>query len=310
MRLLHMTDVHFLRMGVRGALGKRALGLANLWVRGRRHYFDAPSVVPEAIADALTFSPDLFCMTGDVTAMSYESEFAEARQAFAPLLDTMPSVVIPGNHDIYTTGAEREARMERTFGAFMAGGIWDDDAGSWTGAPALDGAAPWPTRFRFRDVDVVATNPCKPGLRANGRFTDGAISRAEEMVREGREADRPVVYMLHYPVLEPDGEPYRDSGHSLVDIDELLVSLKRTPPSIIMHGHKHVAFRQTLRADDGTEVPILGCGTTSATSPLPERAAGYYLVDIHDGEVKRIHRRRRIPDGGGFVDDERLSDPV
>ncbi|MCO4769347.1 MAG: metallophosphoesterase [Deltaproteobacteria bacterium] len=311
MRLLHMTDVHFLGpSSLRGKLGKRTLGLANLWIRGRRHYFDAAAVVPAAIEDARTFSPDLFCMTGDVTALSSPAEFAEARAAFGPLLDTLPSVVIPGNHDVYTTGAHRAARMEKTFGAFMSGGDWDGSAGSWTATPPSVGPVDWPTRFRFGDVDVIATNPCRPGLRASGRFDAGAIARAEALVAESRAAGQAVVYMLHYPVLEPDGTVYRDPGHSLDDIDELVASLKRQPPHLILHGHKHTAFRQTLAADDGTDVVILGCGTTSAVSPLPERAAGYYLIDLDANGVNRIHRRRRGGETGGFVDDERLSDPV
>lgn len=309
MRLLHMTDVHFLGpSSVRGKFGKRFLGLANLYIKGRRHYFDASGVVPVAIEDALLHEPDLFCLTGDVTAMSSPSEFAEGRRAFAPLLDTLPSVVIPGNHDIYTTGAQRDARMEKTFGPFMAGGTWQD--GSWTGAPSFDGPAPFPARFRVGFMDIIATNPCKPGLHASGRFADGAVARAEELVAESRAAGQVVVYMLHYPLLEPDGQPYTHAGHALEDIDDVLASLRRAPPHLILHGHKHIAFRVNLRADDGTLVPILGCGTTSAVSPIRERAAGYYLVDLEPSGVKRIQRRVRDGATGCFVQDEGLSDPV
>lgn len=311
MRLLHMTDVHFLGPGsLSGMFGKRTLGLANLYIKGRRHYFDADAVVPVAVQDALTFEPDLFCLTGDITAMSSPSEFAAGRAAFGPLLDSMPSVVVPGNHDVYTTGAARDARMERTFGPWMSGGRWDEETAGWVGGASLDGAAPFPVKFSVGDVDVVATNPCKPGLRASGRYPQGALAAAEELVRESRAAGRAVVYLLHYPVLEPTGEPYRDPGHALDDLDEVLASLKRTPPHLILHGHKHTAYRQELSADDGTAVPILGCGSTSALSPMRERAAGYYLVDLDAEGVNRVHRRRRDADTGRFVDDEALSDPV
>jgi 3',5'-cyclic AMP phosphodiesterase CpdA len=304
-----MTDVHFLGPStLRGKLGKRSLGLANLYLKGRRHYFDASTVVPEAIGDALKHGPDLFCLTGDVTAMSSPSEFAEGRSAFAPLLDTLPSVVIPGNHDIYTSGAQREARMEKTFGPFMAGGTWQE--GRWTGAPPLDGAAPFPTRFRVGFVDIIATNPCRPGLHASGRFPDGALQTAEELVAESRAAGQVVIYMLHYPLLEPDGAPYKHSGHALEDLDDVLASLKRVPPHLILHGHKHIAFRVNLTAEDGSLVPILGCGTTSAVSPIRERAAGYYLIDLVPGGVERVQRRVRDASTGLFVEDETLSDPV
>jgi 3',5'-cyclic AMP phosphodiesterase CpdA len=311
MRLLHMTDVHYLGPSpLRAKFGKRALGLANLYLRGRRHYFDADAVVPAAARDALEQAPDLFCLTGDVTAMSSPNEFAAAREGFAPLLDGVPSVVVPGNHDVYTRGAQREGRMELTFGPFMRGGTWDDETGRWTGADLPHGAAPFPTRFRLGPVDVIATDPCRPGLRAEGRYADGALARAEALVEESRAAGQTVVYLMHYPVLEPSGEPYRDPGHALHDLDDVLASLRRAPPHLILHGHKHTAFRQTLVADDGAAVPVLGCGSTSALSPIRDRAAGYYLVDLDASGVNAVHRRYRDASTGTFVRDETLSDPV
>ena len=79
MRIIHMTDVHFLRTpGLRRMMSKRALGLVNLYVVGRRNYFDAATLVRQAVADALQWKADLFVMTGDVTAMSMDEEFEEA----------------------------------------------------------------------------------------------------------------------------------------------------------------------------------------------------------------------------------------
>ena len=291
MRLLHMTDVHFLSLALsRGSLGKRSLGLLNLFLRGRRHYFDADRLVPEAVQDALGHAPDLFCLTGDITALSQEVEFAAARAAFAPLLDCLPSVVVPGNHDVYTTGAAKGDRFGRHFGGFHGG-------------------PEWPGSVRVGEVEVIATNPCRPSLRADGRFPDGAIAAAEELVRRARAAGRVVVYLVHYPILEQDGEPYRDDGHCLLDLDPLLESLRRAPPHLLLHGHKHTAYRQRLLADDGSVVTILGGGSSSALSPRPDRAAGYFLVDLDAEGVSRVERRCRQADGS-FVRDEALSDPV
>lgn len=309
LRLLHMTDVHFFRpRGLEGAFGKRALGLANLYIKGRRHYFDPDRVVPVAVDDALRHTPDLFCHTGDVTALSAPEEFVAARAAFAPLLDSVPSVVVPGNHDVYTRGAERSARMEETFAPFMAGGTWDDEAGRWVGAPPLGGGpVPWPSRFRLGFVDVIATNPCRPGLLASGRFGPGAIARAEELVRESRAAGQVVVYLTHYPVLEPEGAIYDHAGHALLDVHELVESLRRAPPDLLLHGHEHQAFRQTLEGE-GRNTLVLGCGTTSAVTPLRPRAAGYFLVELGRDGVRAVRRRVRDPETGAFLDDPDLSD--
>lgn len=293
MRLIHMTDVHFYRPpNLRGVLSKRALGLANLYVAGRRKYFDAHDVVGRAVADALEFSPDAFVMTGDVTAMSSDEEFEDARQAFGPLLDSVPSVVIPGNHDVYTRGAARKARMERFFGRWMAGGTWDEEAGAWVeGAELAPGRpTPWPVRFRLGSTDIVATNPCRPVFRSSGLFGAKAIADAEALVADSREAGQQVVYLLHYPPLASDGEPYRRDGHCLEDVDDLLDSFRRSPPDLILHGHKHEAWRVDVALPEGG-VPILNCGTTSAISPLEDRTAGYYIIEIEGGQLRSVRRR-------------------
>jgi len=230
-------------------------------------------------------------------------------------MSSLPSVVVPGNHDIYTVGAKRDARMERHFGAFMGGGTWDDKARSWAGGWSAAAAgpgvpAPWPVRFRIGSVDVIGTNPCKPGLRAWGRFGPGAIARAEALVEASRADGQHVVYMLHYPLMGPDGLPYRRPGHSMEDLPELLASLRRAPPDLILHGHKHIAYRGTLTVDESRGVPILGCGSSAAASPLPDRTAGFFLVDFDDQGISAVTRRRLDLESRAFVAFPELSGPV
>jgi 3',5'-cyclic AMP phosphodiesterase CpdA len=299
-----MTDVHFfVPPGIRGMFGKRALGLANLYAMGRRNYFDAHEVVERAVADAQQFDADAFVMTGDLTAMSSQVEFEDARAAFGPLLDSLPSVVIPGNHDVYTRGSSKSARMERTFGPWMAGGIWDADAGRWEGGASLKPGhgVPWPVRFRLGDTDFIATNPCRPGLRASGRFGPEALASARELVAESRAAGQQVVFLLHYPPLDEEGAPYRRAGHCIDDVDGLLEAFEVEPPSLILHGHRHHAWRVDLAAT-GQRVPILNCGTTSAISPLQDRTAGYYIIELEGGELRSVRRRILLAGSESFSD--------
>ncbi|MEE2828725.1 MAG: metallophosphoesterase, partial [Myxococcota bacterium] len=245
---------------------------------------------------ALEFSPDAFVLTGDVTAMSSEEEFEDARAAFGPLLDSVPSAVIPGNHDLYTRGAARQSRMERFFGPWMGGGTWDEGAGSWVGGTEAGQPVPWPVRFRLGGTDFVATNPCRPSLRSTGRFAEGAIEAAEQLVARAREDGQQVVYMLHYPLLGGDGAPYTREGHSLEDVDDLLASIQRVPPDLVLHGHKHECWRVDVDLKSGGAVPILNCGTSSAVSPLEDRTAGYYIIELEEGRLVSV-RRRILPTG-------------
>ncbi len=304
MRILHMTDVHFLQPPpLKGMLGKRALGMANLYLAGRRGHFDARALVGLAVQDALQWDADLFVFTGDLTALAVDDEFAEGYAAFSPLLLSMPSIMIPGNHDTYTRDATRNALMEQHVGAWMAGGEWDADKRAWSGAETLRGAVPWPVSFRLNGTTLVATNPCRPSLRATGYFGPKALQRAEDLVREAQGAGRQVVYLLHYPPLASDGTPYTHSGHCLEDVDDLLASLRRAPPALVLHGHKHQAYRADLPLPDGGVVPIFNCGTTSAISKTPERTAGYFLYDLEDGQLRKVRRRMLLAGESKFVDD-------
>jgi 3',5'-cyclic AMP phosphodiesterase CpdA len=298
-----MTDVHFLRVpALRRMLGKRALGLANLYVLGRKDYFDAARVVERAVADVLRRPPELFVLTGDLTALALDEEFEDARRAFLPLLSTLPSVVIPGNHDEYTRGAFVESRMERWFGPWMSGGTWDAERGAWRGGGlGAGGRVAWPVRFRLGDTDVVATNPCRPGLQAAGRFEPGAIERAEALVAESAAAGRQVVYLLHYPPMDADGTPYDGRAHGLSDARELLLSLRRSPPHLVLHGHKHRCWRVDLPSEDGRSVPVFNCGSSSAVSPLADRAAGWFEYELRARQLVSATRRMYESDGDRFV---------
>jgi 3',5'-cyclic AMP phosphodiesterase CpdA len=304
MRILHMTDVHFLQPPpIKGLLGKRALGMANLYLAGRKSKFDATTLVGLAVDDALQWDADLFVFTGDLTALAVDREFVQGHQAFAPLLETMPSIMIPGNHDTYTREATRAARMEHYLGAYMAGGQWNTQESAWSGAEGLRGGVDWPVEFRLGDTTLVATNPCRPSLRATGRFGSGALRRAEAMTQAALGEGRQVVYLLHYPPLARDGSPYTHSGHCLEDVDELLASLRRAPPSLVLHGHKHDAWRVDLQVVGSDVVPIFNCGTTSAVSTTPSRTAGYFIYDLQGGQLRSVRRRMLLAGAGRFVDD-------
>lgn len=301
MRLVHFTDVHFYVPPSPGEVfGKRALGLVNLYVVGRARYFDAGAVVGRLVEDARAFAPDVAAITGDLSAMSTELEFAAARDGFAGLLDHVPTVVIPGNHDRYTYGATRSARMEATFGAWMGGGTWSGDAWADPDVAAGD-AVDRPVVFRIGEVSFIGTDPCRPGLRSSGRFPPGALAAIERLTAQERAAGRFVVLCMHYPPLDDAGEPYRRPGHCLVDVDAVLDTLRRSAPDLVLHGHRHACWRTSLSAGERT-VTVLNCGSSSAVTPLVDRAAGYYIVDIDDGRITSVRRRVLLADADAVQD--------
>ena len=185
----------------------------------------------------------------------------------------------------------------------MSGGRWDVDSRSWT-EPAVSPGKPvdWPVAFHLGDTCFVATNPCRPTLRSTGRFGSKAIARAEALVQKARTEGQQVVYLLHYPVFQPDGAVYKRSGHDLEDVDALLESFQRSPPDLVLHGHKHQAYRTRWQTREGKAVEVINCGTSSAKSPHPDRTAGYFVYELEGGELRSI-RRRILPPGKAVFED-------
>jgi 3',5'-cyclic AMP phosphodiesterase CpdA len=193
--------------------------------------------------------------------------------------------------------------MERTFGRWMAGGVWNESEGRWDGGAKLKAGSPvpWPVRFRLGKTDFIATNPCRPVLGSSGRFGPEAVADARKLVAESRQAGQQVVFLVHYPPLDREGEPYRRDGHCLEDVDALLEGFRSAPPHLVLHGHCHHAWRVDFAAGE-TQVPILNCGTTSAISPLKDRTAGYYVIELEDGVLRSVRRRILLSDADGFSD--------
>ncbi len=57
-----------------------------------------------------------------------------------------------------------------------------------------------------------------------------------------------------------------------------------------------------MTADGGDSINVLNCGSTSAVSPLPDRTAGYWIIELKDGRIVDLRRRILLPDADAFGD--------
>src|SRR5206468_2212393 len=83
-----------------GAL--RSLATVELWKGRGRLYEEAAEKLRAIVRDADALKADHCILTGDLTQLALEEEFAIAREALQPLKDRL--TVIPGNHDRYPLG--------------------------------------------------------------------------------------------------------------------------------------------------------------------------------------------------------------
>ena len=283
-RIAHATDVHWYeRPRLREVRGKRILGTANLFLRGRRH--DFTEAAQRALIDHLvSLDPDLLLLTGDLTAQALPRELDKARRALEPVLSRVPSLVLPGNHDVYTWQGMLQRDFEARFG------------------PWLHRDASGLARLDLGDVTVLGLDASRPSVASAGRVPDAQLARLEHLLEDEALLARFVVLAMHYPLLDPEGRPNTNPIDGLLDAERVLAALARARvrPRLIVHGHIHLGRHTTIRLPDGATIPSINCGASGwAFDPAHGRTAAMAVYDVEAGQLRGI--QRYLFDGRGFV---------
>jgi predicted MPP superfamily phosphohydrolase len=172
LRVAHLTDLHFqLTPSFRELSFKRLVSSVHLHVLGRAKRFSL-AAQREVIRAAAATLPDVVVVTGDLTAQGLRGELELARRELSCLLDRVPCLVIPGNHDIYT----RQCVRERTFEAVFS--PWMHAAGEQSPRPQsnLRDRSHGLYRLAHGPIDIVGLNPCRPTLfGAAGKYSEAEV---------------------------------------------------------------------------------------------------------------------------------------
>jgi len=280
LRIAHISDTHVLsHAGTKWRemlFNKRITGYANtLLRRSRVHRRDYLLAVLRAAAQAA----DHVVVTGDITNLSLESEFEEARA----LLDTMRSdiTVIPGNHDIYLPSTHRDRRFPHHFGTFMQSDLpeyaIDLPAGAFP-CVKLRGAA--------AIIALSSAVPRPPFIAAGylGREQLDGLRRVLEHPEVARRT--PVVLVHHAPMdARPRWQQLRDGLVDAAGLRETLMPLQR---GLVLFGHIHVRVQSTLRTNAGA-LDVVSASGAALDHPDPSIRAGFNQYDIDgEGRVVRI----------------------
>ncbi|MBX2800923.1 MAG: metallophosphoesterase [Myxococcales bacterium] len=285
MRLAHATDIHWFARPRLGQLAfKRVLGTANLYLRGRRHSFSR-SVQRQLVQHIRAIAPDAVMITGDLTAQALPAEFEMARDDLKPMLDALPTFVVPGNHDVYTAATQRQRAMQQWFEPWM--GLQDSGL----------------ARIDVGRLTLLGLDPNRATwLAASGRIPSAQLSALSKTLHDPELADQAVVLALHYPVVDRRGTLYDNAAHGLLNASELVSVLEDSPhrPQLIACGHVHHGFRSELRLSDGTSIPVCNCGSSGqAHQPDRRRAAAMAVYELRpDGSVGY---ERFVHDGTAFA---------
>lgn len=285
MRIAHVTDIHVqVRPAASELLNKRLVGSVNLYLFGRHSKF-SPQVQAALVRDVAAQAPDVVACSGDLTAQATDAEFAAAHALLAPLFSRQPTVLVAGNHDVYTRGAERDRRIEHHFAA-------------WTGT------GEWPRkRLIGEDLAFVCVESCRAHLLSSGRCGPGQLDRLDTLLADPDLDGRTVLLMLHYPLRDRRGEPYGPPTRSLSDARALETVLGRHPGRVaaVLHGHEHHGFRSAVPTAGGS-VPIFNPGSSGyACLPDQGRRAHFCLYTVTRGQPITVERFAYDGGRGGFL---------
>src|SRR4051812_36172062 len=244
MKLAHFSDVHALSLdGVRPwqFLNKRVAGYLNLRLNRREKH---PVALFRAIVDDLNARPvDHVVVTGDLTNLSLEPEFALAREILDGIrLGPGQVTVIPGNHDVYTLGALPRKLFRSVLQPYAS-----PDGKSGVEFPLVR------VRGEVAIVGLSTALPSPPPL-ADGWVGGAQLAALDESL--GALEGKFRVVLLHHP-------PYTNR-HSILrglrDRRALQKVLLRRGCELILHGHEHRDLRVTLPGPRGP-IPVIGVGS-------------------------------------------------
>ena len=292
-RIAHVSDLHVLSgTGAQWRhiiFNKRLTGYANLILRRgrvhRREYLLA--VLSAAVAQA-----DHLVVTGDITNLSLEHEYQEARALLDEAAQRTEVTVVPGNHDIYLPSTHRRRRFPHHFDQFLQSDLpqlaRDLPAGRF---PCVK------LRGRLAIIALSSGVPRPPFIAAG--YVGHAQLEAFEAVLAHPEVQRrtPIVLIHHPPVdTRPRIAQLRDG---LVDAAALRSSLARLSRGLVLFGHLHVRVRCELPTLSG-KLDVIGASGAALDHPASSVRAGFNLYEFDDDRLASVEAHVVDPQTGGL----------
>jgi 3',5'-cyclic AMP phosphodiesterase CpdA len=296
MRIAHLSDLHLLSLAGVGPsrfLNKRLTGYANL--RLKRGSIHRATLVRQIAREITRRDVDHVVITGDLTNLALESEFDLAREVIESDLGLDPSRVsiVPGNHDLYTRGAETSLRFARYFAPYLVSDL-----------PLLSvstPAGPFPYVKLRGPVAIIGLSSAVSRLPfvASGRLGKSQLHALERILAHDEVRRRTPVILVHHPVHNPSSR-IKTMMEGLSDAPTLCHLLRNVPRGLILHGHLHRRIDQPVVTDVGT-LSSVGATSASLVHASPARAAGFNVYEVDEtGALGRIEAFVVDPDHGGF----------
>ena len=283
MRIGHISDLHILDLDKPRPLrflNKRLVGGLNLLLnRSNAH---SREVVEQALHKLESLDVDHIVISGDLTNLALESEFAAAAEVVRSINGAPGRVsIVPGNHDYYTPGAARTGRFEKFFSEFLKSDL-----------PQYQLDSGYPFCHLRDDVAIIGLNSgiATPWLFATGRVGDEELAAASRLFQDPEVRSRFKIVVVHHPLL-PDENHTIQFNRRLINDDEVLEVVRTNDVDLVMHGHTHYfSILQVPKLGTPGTTYICEAGSTSMPSGNDPTMAGkfnvYHIEDSHLVEVE------------------------
>ncbi|MEE9404866.1 MAG: metallophosphoesterase [Algisphaera sp.] len=254
-------DVHLFDLAVhpRRLISRRAMAHANL-LMNRQHRFNH-GLLPHLVDRVKAIKPDLALFSGDVSTSSLEREFEDLIAVFRPLVDEVPCVLVPGNHDRYTFKSRRVKRIETLLHEVMPDAF-----------PHVRQLAPgW---------SLLALDSAIPNrLFSRGALGADQLKKALAHIAAVPE-DQALLVLCHYPCTLPPRVPHAWS-HDLKEAEPLKQALMACRGRVVyLHGHIHKPWHALADAGEKPAFECINAGSPCMTSPAWPLGQGFWELDL------------------------------
>jgi len=280
MRIAHISDLHVLALAGAGPLrflNKRASGYANL--RLKRKHVHRREIV-RAIAERLASTQvDHVVITGDVSNLALEPEFAAVRHLLDEVLCMAPEAVtlVPGNHDVYTQGAQNKRRFSSYFAPYLGSDLPDqrtDQPGGMFPIVKLRGPVA---------IIGLSSALARPMFVASGKLGTSQLEALARILASPEVKARTPVILLHHPIHNPPGWFTRHK-EGLVDAAGLRAVLSPLSRGLVLHGHLHRRIHRRMTTASG-HLDVVGATSASLLHENDARMAAYNEYEIDEAGV-------------------------
>jgi len=282
MRIAHFSDLHLLSLEGVGPFrffNKRATGYANLRLkRGSIHRSEYVRVIAREITRQRA---DHVVISGDLTNLALEPEFELARRVIEEDLGLGPKDVsiVPGNHDLYTRGAEASQRFASYFAAYLVSDLPDLAVDMRVGRfPVVKLRGP---------AAIIGMSSAVPRLPfvAAGILGQKQLQALAKILAHDEVRTRTPVVALHHPAHNPRSR-VKTMLEGLHDAALLWTTMQHLPAGMILHGHLHTRV-QRVTSTPGGQIHHVGATSASLHHASADRMAGFNVYEIDDAGLVR-----------------------